>query len=66
MKTQIVGGVYLPEGEVHFVEMLIHKKAIRIVDGKHTYQYHKLKASMGYIPSNHRRNCIDIGSHVGL
>ena len=67
MKTQVVGGVHLPEGEVHFVEIMMNnKKSSRIVDGKHTYQYHKLTASMGYIPNNRRRNCIDIGSHVGL
>ncbi len=67
MKTQVVGGVYLPEGEVHFVEMMMNnRKSSKIVEGKHTYQYHKLSASMSYIPKDRRRNCIDIGSHVGL
>lgn len=66
-RGQIVGGVWLPEGEEHFVEMMLHnKKHMRVIDGKHTYQYHKLEAAMAFIPENRRRVCIDVGSHVGL
>ncbi len=67
VRGQLIGGVWLPEGEEHFVEMMMNnKKHMRIIDGKHTYQYHKLEAAMRFIPNNRRRVCIDVGSHVGL
>lgn len=62
-----VGGVWLPETEKHFVEMMLHNsKNHREVDGKLTYQYRKLEAAMKRIPAERRRRCLDVGAHVGL
>lgn len=65
--AQLVGGVWLPATERHFVGMMKdNKKNHRVVDGKLTYQYRKLEAAMKEIPANRRRGCLDIGAHVGL
>lgn len=66
--AKLVGGVWLPETERHFVEVMTTpgSKNHRTVDGKLTYQYFKLEAAMKNIPRERRRNAIDIGAHVGL
>ncbi len=61
-----VGGVWLPETERHFVDWMENSKRARVVDGKRTYQYHKLEAALRHQPENRRRLCLDIGAHVGL
>jgi FkbM family methyltransferase len=65
--AKLIGGVWLPETEQHFVDMMLHnKKRTRVVDGKHTYQYHKLEAALRHLPADRRRVGVDIGAHVGL
>lgn len=65
--AKLVGNVWLPATEQHFVEMMIHnRKNHREVEGKLTYQYRKLEAAMKRIPADRRRRCLDIGAHVGL
>lgn len=65
--AKLVGGVWLPETEHHFVKMMtLNTKNHREVKGKLTYQYRKLEAAMRDIPKDRRRTCIDIGAHVGL
>ena len=64
---KLVGGVWLPESETHFEDMMLrNRKGVRIVAGKHTYQYHKLEATLRHQPADRRRVCLDIGGHVGL
>ncbi len=63
--AQLVGGVYLPASELHLVDMMVPTaKRHRVVDGKYTYQYHKLEAAVRHC--RQRRTAIDIGGHVGL
>ncbi len=63
--AKLVGGVWLPETEKHFVEMMgPQSKRHEVVDGKWTYQRHKLTAAME--SQIERRRCIDVGAHVGL
>lgn len=65
--AKLVGGVWLPKSEVHFVDMMLHnRKRTRVVAGKHTYQYHKIEAVLRHQPAARRRVCLDIGAHVGL
>jgi FkbM family methyltransferase len=64
--ARLVGGVWLPDTEEHFEEMMLRNKRMRVVDGKHTYQYHKIEAAMRFQPIDRRRVCLDIGAHVGL
>jgi FkbM family methyltransferase len=64
---KLIGGVWLPETETHFVDMMLrNRKGVRVVGGKHTYQYHKLEAALRHQPADRRRVCLDIGGHVGL
>lgn len=56
------GGVWLPDGETHLTEWMTRKN--RVVDGKLTYQYHKLEAALGFV--RNFRTAIDIGAHCGL
>ena len=66
-RAALHGGVWLPEGEEHFADMMLrNKKRMRVINGKHTYQYHKLEAAMELQPKDRRSVCIDIGAHVGL
>lgn len=37
-----------------------------VVDGKLTYQHHKLAGALKLVPKQRRRVCVDIGGHVGL
>lgn len=65
--AKLVGGVWLPAGETHFAEMMLNNpKRMRVIDGKHTYQYHKIEAALRHQPPSRRGICLDIGAHVGL
>jgi len=67
--AKIVGKVWLPEFEEHLDHMMINnRKHMRVVDGKHTYQYHKLEPCMNFMKhaASPFINCVDIGGHVGL
>lgn len=61
-----IGGVWLPASERHFVDWMANSKRARVVDGRRTYQYHKLAAALRHQPEDRRRLCLDIGAHVGL
>ncbi len=65
-KAKKIGGVWLPDTEDHFVDWMENSKRARVVDGKRTYQYHKLEAALRHQPEDRRRLCLDIGAHVGL
>jgi FkbM family methyltransferase len=65
-KAKLVGGVWLPANETHFEDWMRNSKRARTVDGRLTYQYHKLEAAMRRQPPERRRVCLDIGAHVGL
>lgn len=64
--AKLVGGVWLPATETHFVDWMMTSKRARVVDGKRTYQYHKLEAALAHQPPERRRVALDIGAHVGL
>ena len=66
LHAKLVGGVWLPENEDHFADWMQHSKRARRVDGKLTYQYHKLEAALAHLPPERRRVCVDVGAHVGL
>lgn len=53
--------IWLPDGESHLTEMIDKGP---IVDGKGTYQIHKLRLALQHTPK--RRAAIDVGAHVGL
>jgi FkbM family methyltransferase len=57
-----VGGVWLPAHETHMAEWM--KKRNTHVDGRLTYQYHKLQAAMSHV--RQRRTVVDVGAHVGF
>lgn len=57
-----IGGVFLPDGEKHLPEWMLRKN--QRVDGRLTYQYHKLEAALSYVRDF--RVAIDIGAHCGL
>lgn len=59
-----VGGVWLPAHEQHMCEWMLNNKKSRIVDGRATYQYHKLEAALQHV--REWGACIDVGAHVGL
>lgn len=61
-----VAGVWLPASERHFADMILHRSKVGAVDGKGTYQLHKLRAAMDHQPQVRRRLALDIGAHVGL
>lgn len=61
-----VGGVWLPASETHFADWMTRSKRARRVEGKLTYQYHKLEAALAHQPPERRRVALDIGAHVGL
>ncbi|MFQ5774197.1 MAG: FkbM family methyltransferase [Kiloniellaceae bacterium] len=65
-RAKQVAGVWLPESETHFADMILHHSKAGIVDGKGTYQLHKLRAALRHQPAERRRVCLDIGAHVGL
>lgn len=61
-EMQLVGGIYVPAEERHLQRFLLDEATH--IDGKGTYQLHKLRAALAYV-QNHRA-AIDIGAHVGL
>ena len=63
--AQLVGGVYLPAAEIHMVEWMTTGKRAREVEGKLTYQYHKLEGALKFCPPERRRVAVDIGGHIG-
>lgn len=65
-RAERVGGVWLPAGERHLREMLLHHSKTEDIEGRATYQLHKLRAAMAQQPMERRRVCLDIGAHVGL
>jgi FkbM family methyltransferase len=66
-RAKLVGGVWLPEEETHFVEMMLHNPRGTVFrEGKATYQIHKLDACVARLPAGRRRVGLDIGGHVGL
>jgi len=61
----LVDGVWLPSTELHLADMMRGKRR-QVIDGKATYQKHKLDACLELLPKNRRRGVLDIGAHVGL
>ena len=57
-----IGGVWLPDNETHLVQWMLNRN--EFVDGKLTYQHHKLKAALEHVKTF--RHAIDIGAHCGL
>src|SRR5687767_3260791 len=55
-------GLYLPDGEVHLRQWMDKKN--QIVDGKPSYQFHKLTAALEWVTN--WRTAIDVGAHCGL
>lgn len=66
MQTEVaikeVGGVFLPAHETHLVEWM--KLRNFAIEGKLTYQYHKLQAAMKFV--KRWRVAVDVGAHCGL
>ena len=66
-EAKLVGGIWLPGTEVHFVDMLTSdRKNTQMRDGVATYQIRKFDRCMKELSSSRRRMAIDIGAHVGL
>lgn len=65
---KLFNGVWLPETEEHFVDWMANSKRAMTVNGKATYQYHKIEAMLGVVDARMktRRRYVDIGAHVGL
>lgn len=61
---QNVGGVWLPASETHLVDWM--RKRNHVVNGKLTYQYHKLEAALSFVKPGSFRTAIDVGGHCGL
>lgn len=64
--AKLVGGVWLPKSDQSFEGWMLRGKRVMVIDGKYTYQYHKLEAAMKHQPQDRRGVCVDIGAHVGL
>ncbi len=62
MSLKETGGVWLPENEKHLCELMSQNN--KIVNGKLTYQYHKLEMAMEHV--TRFRTAIDVGAHCGL
>lgn len=58
-------GVWLPKDEHHLKEMIELHSKIGDIDGKGTYQLHKLRKALALVPAERRRVAIDIGAHIG-
>lgn len=65
-KAKLIGGVWLPEEELHLVKWMETSKRAERRDGKLTYQIHKLDMAMSFVPESGRKVALDIGAHVGL
>jgi FkbM family methyltransferase len=61
-KLKQVGGVWLPASEQHLDKWMLDMN--RRVDGKLTYQYHKLEAALKWVTA--WRVAVDVGAHCGL
>lgn len=60
-------GVWFPGHEQHMVEWIekrMREHPEELVDGRGTYQYHKLRAAMEHV--RRFRVAVDVGAHVGL
>jgi FkbM family methyltransferase len=55
-------GLWLPEHETHLIDWMQQKN--EIVDGKPTYQHHKLTKALSFV--RNFRTAIDVGGHCGL
>jgi FkbM family methyltransferase len=55
-------GLWLPAHETHLIEWM--EKNGKVVDGKPTYQFHKLEAALKWC--KRFRSAIDVGAHCGL
>ena len=58
---QKVLGIYLPDGDTHFPDML---RRSHLFAGKGAYQLNKIEAALGVCKRH--RVAVDIGAHVGL
>jgi FkbM family methyltransferase len=56
-------GIWLPAGETHLQP---HLDRGDMVDGRGTYQLHKLVEAVNLCPPDRRRVAVDVGAHVGL
>lgn len=56
-------GMWLPAGEHHLQP---HLDRGPMVDGRGTYQLHKLQAALAVLPEDRAGTAVDIGAHVGL
>lgn len=59
---QQVGGVWLPDHDQHTADWMRARN--ERVDGRLTYQHHKLAAALGYV--REWRVAVDVGAHAGL
>jgi len=57
--VKCVQGIWFPDSEMHLQTVFGPQ-----IDGRATYQYHKLAGAMRYVKQ--RRCAIDVGMHVGL
>lgn len=55
-------GLWLPKGETHLIEWM--EKVNAVIDGKPTYQHHKLQAALKWVKQF--RTAVDVGGHCGL
>lgn len=59
---KLVGGLWLPAHETHLVEWM--KKRNEVIEGKLTYQHHKLVAALQHV--RNFNTAVDVGGHCGL
>ena len=55
-------GLWLPDSETHLIEWMDRNG--HVIDGKPTYQYHKLEAALKWVKA--WRVAVDVGAHCGL
>lgn len=55
-------GLWLPDGETHMIDWMA--QVGHVLDGKPTYQYHKLEQALQFV--KRFRTAVDIGAHCGL
>lgn len=55
-------GLWLPDGETHLTAWMDQRN--EIIDGKPTYQHHKLQAALAHVKQ--WRGAVDVGAHCGL
>lgn len=70
MIAHLVEGVYMPVGEQHLLEWMLHSKGAHREDGIVTYQWSKQEAARAamreHIPNWQAKTFVDVGGHVGL